>query len=302
MPLVEGESLRDLLRREGRLPYDEVVRILLELAAGLQAAHQAGVVHRDVKPENILLEGSAREVLIMDFGIARSRDPDEPRLTMNGSVLGTPDYMSPEQAAGDPNPGPATDIYAFGIVGFEMITGRLPFEAGTVSGMLVKQVVAVAPRAEWFRPDCPVALADIIARCLAKHPDDRWASVADVAEALQRMPAGTTGWLTRLLARWVPLIRWGTERRSIVARFRRLALLFLVTNLTLFIIDLRDGLLDFAPPLLLVLGLFLSLQYGDLRHAGFTWRDLVGRRAAGRGDGRGTAGNGERGTGDGKDM
>ena len=126
MPLVEGESLRELLRREGRLPFDEVVRILLELAAGLGAAHQAGVLHRDVKPENIVLEGSTQEVLVMDFGIARPLDRGQPRLTLGGNLLGTPDYMSPEQAAGDAELGPASDIYAFGIVGFEMITGRLP--------------------------------------------------------------------------------------------------------------------------------------------------------------------------------
>ena len=151
--------------------------------------------------------------------------------------------------------------------------------------MLVKQIMAEAPRAEWFRPDCPVALADIIARCLAKHLDDRWAGMASVAEALQRMPARATG-LGRPLTRWIPVIRWGAERRSMVSRFRRLALLFVVTNLALFVIDLRDGLLDFAPLLLLLLGLFLSLQYGDLCHAEFTWRDLVGRGRRETGGGR----------------
>ncbi len=277
MPLAEGETLRALLAREGRLGLDEAVRVLREMAAGLRAAHEAGIVHRDVKPENILLEGSARHVLVMDFGIARSAGAAERRLTVDGSVVGTPDYMSPEQASGAPEISATTDIYSFGVVGFELLTGRLPFEATTLTGMLVKHVSAEAPRLEWYRPDCPVELADLIARCLAKHPADRWRDMAELEQALAMVSTGPRGRVGRFAARFIPVIHRGTARRSMVARFRWLSALFVLVNVGLFLLDLRDGALDFAPPLLLLLGFFLAWQFGDLRHAGFTWKDLFPR-------------------------
>jgi eukaryotic-like serine/threonine-protein kinase len=278
MPLVEGENLRALLMREGRLPIDESVRILREIAAGLHVAHQAGIVHRDIKPENVLLEGNGRHVLVTDFGIARAERAGDSRLTVRDAVVGTPHYMSPEQATGEGETGPASDIYSFGVVGYELLTGRLPFEAATVPGVLLQHASQEAPRVEWARPDCPAALADLIARCLAKHPGDRWASIAEVERALATVRLEPPAIAGRIAARWMPLIFRGAPRRSLVGRFRALAGLFLLLNTVVFLVDLRDGALDFAPLLLLVLGFMLASQYGDLRHAGFTWRDLLHRR------------------------
>jgi serine/threonine-protein kinase len=273
MPFVEGESLREVIAREGRLALDEVVRILTECAEGLEAAHQTAIVHRDVKPENILLEGSLRRVVLTDFGIARGLREDESRVTGQGDMVGTPEYMSPEQAAGEEHLDERTDVYALGVVGFEMLTGRLPFEAASWHGLLLKHISEIAPRAERFRHDCPTGLADLIARCLAKNPADRWQSMGELREALT-LTTVTKRPLPPLLA-LVPFIGRRTPRRSMLSQFRRLAAMFVVTAVGLFLYDLRDGLLDFAPLLLLILGFLLISQYGALAHAGFSWHDLI---------------------------
>jgi serine/threonine protein kinase len=277
MPLVTGESLRALLTREGRLSIDEALRMLQETAAGLEACHQAGIVHRDVKPENILLEGTQRRVLLVDFGIARGLQSHERRVTQEGEVVGTPDYMSPEQATGDPAIDVRSDIYSLGVIGFEILTGRLPFEAASWHGMLLKQVSELAPRVEQFRHDCPKALGDFVARCLAKDPADRWQSMTEVRQALDRATL-TQGLLPRWL-RLLPVIGRRTPRGSMVGRFRRLAGAFVMLAVALFVLDLRDGALDFAPIVLLVLGFLMAAQYGSLASAGFSWRDLLPRRS-----------------------
>jgi serine/threonine protein kinase len=183
--------------------------------------------------------------------------------------------MSPEQAAGEGAVTTASDVYAFGVVGFEMLTGRLPFEAASLAGMLIKHAAEEAPRVERFRPDCPPVLADIVARCLAKHPADRWSGMNQIGEALATLPMEPARGLQRFLTRWWPLIDRRTARSSMVSRFRILCGSFVLVNVALFLFDLRDGVLDFAPPLLLLLGFFLAGQYGSLRHAGFSWRDLL---------------------------
>ena len=275
MPLVKGETLRDLLSREGRLPFDEAVRILDQAAAGLQAAHEAGIIHRDVKPENILLEGSARRAFLTDFGVARRPDATEQGVTAEGEVVGTPEYMSPEQVTDPRSVDQRTDIYALGIVGFEMLTGRLPFEAASWPAMLLKQVNEAAPRVERFRHDCPRSLGDLVARCLAKNPVDRYASMAELREALASVSLSNGSFPTALS--FVPLIRRQTPRRSMVARFRRLTAAVVVITLGLFLVDLRDGVLDFAPFVVLILSFLVASQYGSLARAGFSWRDLLSR-------------------------
>lgn len=278
MPLVKGETLRDLLSREGRLPFDEVVRILDQAAAGLQAAHEAGIIHRDVKPANILLEGSDRAVLLTDFGVARPFDTTEQRVTADGEVVGTAEYMSPEQVENAGSVNERTDVYALGIVGFEMLTGRLPFEAASWPAMLLKQVSEAAPRVERFRHDCPRRLGDLVARCLAKNPLDRYASMAEVREALASVTLDGRSFPPALS--FVPLIRRRTPRRSMVARFRRLTATAVVVTLGLLLVDLRDGVLSFAPFIVLILILLVASQYGSLARAGFSWRDLVSRGSA----------------------
>ncbi|HVH66664.1 MAG TPA: serine/threonine-protein kinase [Gemmatimonadales bacterium] len=275
MPLVKGETLRDLLRREGRLPFDEVVRILDQAAAGLQAAHEAGIIHRDVKPENILLEGSERSVLLTDFGVARPFDRTDQSVTSQGEVVGTAEYMSPEQVTDAGSVNERTDIYALGIVGFEMLTGRLPFEAASWPAVLLKQVSEAAPSVERFRHNCPQRLADLVARCLSKNPVDRYASMAELREALASLSLASGSYPLPLGI--VPLIRRQTARRFMLARFRRLTATVMVVTFGLFLFDLRDGALGFAPFVALILAVLLALQYGSLARAGFSWRDLLSR-------------------------
>jgi hypothetical protein len=183
MPRVHGESLRDRLRREPELPIGEVRRILADVAGALQAAHDAGVVHRDVKPDNILLEGDHRRVLVTDFGIAKALGAGDAGLTGTGIAIGSPDYMSPEQAAGEPLDHRA-DIYSLGVVAFEMVAGQLPFGSGTVATVLVRHATEAPPSLLDIRPACPAHLAAIVSRCLAKEPPARWPSMAELREAL----------------------------------------------------------------------------------------------------------------------
>ena len=144
MPLIEGESLRARLSREGRLAVDDAVTLAREVADALEYAHSQGVIHRDIKPENILL--SRGHALLADFGIARAAAAaGAAQLTETGLSLGTPSYMSPEQANGDAGVGPASDIYSLGAVLFELIAGELPFTGKTAEAVLVKRFTEAAP-------------------------------------------------------------------------------------------------------------------------------------------------------------
>ncbi|MFQ5551290.1 MAG: serine/threonine-protein kinase, partial [Gemmatimonadales bacterium] len=132
MPFVEGQSLREVIDAEGRLSLFEAKRIAIDAAKALAAAHAKGLVHRDVKPDNIMLEGEERHVLLTDFGIARAVASGETRITGTGMIIGTPQYMSPEQAAGDEDIDHRTDIYSLGVVIYQMITGALPFKGTSI--------------------------------------------------------------------------------------------------------------------------------------------------------------------------
>ena len=180
MAYVEGETLADRLRRHGRLPPAEVVRVLSQTASALAYAHARGIVHRDVKPENILLERGSDRVLVTDFGIARatleaSTDP--------GRVRGTAAFMSPEQVTGLPVDGRA-DLYALGVVGFYALAGRLPFTARDDHDMLARHVAEPAPRLDAVAPWVPAWLADVIGRCLEKTPAARFADAEAFVRAL----------------------------------------------------------------------------------------------------------------------
>jgi len=165
MPFVEGESLRDRLRRERQLPVDAALRIAIEAARGLEYAHQHGVVHRDVKPENILLtrDGST---LVADFGIARALSGDE-GLTETGLAVGTPAYMSPEQAAGDKSLDARTDQFSLASVLYEMLAGEPPWNGATAQAIAAKRLSEPAPSIRSVRPNIPAALDDAIRRALA---------------------------------------------------------------------------------------------------------------------------------------
>ena len=157
MPFVEGESLRDRLSRERQLAVEDALRIAREAAQGLQYAHEHGVIHRDVKPENILLtkDGST---LVADFGIARaSGGARDARLTETGMAIGTPAYMSPEQASGDQTLDPRTDVYSLGGVLYEMLAGEPPFTGPTVQAIIAKRLTQPVPSVRQTRPTVPQA-------------------------------------------------------------------------------------------------------------------------------------------------
>lgn len=183
MPRVHGESLRACLQRDPQPPLGEVRRILADVASALQAAHAAGVVHRDVKPDNILLEGDERRVLVTDFGIAKALDVRDGTLTGTGVVVGSPDYMSPEQGSGEAVDHRA-DVYSLGVVAFEMIAGARPFGEGGVLTILMRHAIEAPPRLLDVRPACPGDLAAVVERALEKVPAARWASMADLRHAL----------------------------------------------------------------------------------------------------------------------
>ena len=183
MPFVEGESLRDRLRRERQLPVDAALRIATEAARGLEYAHQHGVVHRDVKPENILLTRNG-STLVADFGIARALSGDE-GLTETGLAVGTPAYMSPEQAAGDKSLDARTDQFSLASVLYEMLAGEPPWTGATAQAIAAKRLTEPAPSVRSVRPNIPAAVDDAIRRALAPVAADRFASLDQFAQALQ---------------------------------------------------------------------------------------------------------------------
>ncbi len=190
MPLLRGESLEARLRRDGKLPPAEAVRIGREAAEGLAAAHARGLVHRDIKPANLWLEESGR-VKILDFGLARAADRQD-ALTQTGNVLGTPQYMAPEQAAGDPTDG-RCDLFSLGCVLYRMCTGRLPFPGRHVLAVLSALATHQPQAPRQLEPAVPRALSDLIVRLLARDPRQRPASATEVAAALQAIADGKEG-------------------------------------------------------------------------------------------------------------
>ena len=183
MALVNGESLAERLVREPRLPIDETRRLLSGVAEALAYAHSMGVVHRDVKPDNIMLDRASGRPLVTDFGIARAAAGDT-RLTVTGVAIGTPAYMSPEQALGERELDGRTDIYSLGVIGYQLLAGETPFKASNTPAMLVKHVSESPRPLAMLRPDTPPRLAHAIARALAKKPEDRWADATAFRDAI----------------------------------------------------------------------------------------------------------------------
>jgi serine/threonine-protein kinase len=191
MGFVDGESLAARLKRRHALPPEEVRRIMKETADALGMAHAMGVIHRDIKPDNILLEGTRRRVMVTDFGIAKALSEAGPgTLTGTGIAIGTPHYMSPEQAAGEREIDARSDLYALGVVAYEMATGELPFQAPTVPGILMKHISEAAPDVKRRRPELPDDLAVSVMRCLEKDPASRWPTAESLRRALENRTAG----------------------------------------------------------------------------------------------------------------
>jgi serine/threonine-protein kinase len=191
MAFVDGEPLGAKLKRRGRLPPEEARRIMQETADALGAAHALGIIHRDVKPDNILLEGSRGRVVVTDFGIAKalSSTTGGATLTATGVAIGTPHYMSPEQAAGDREIDGRSDIYSLGVVAYQMLVGELPFQAPTVPGILMKHITELAPLITDKRPEVPEDLAACVMRSLEKDPEDRWPTADALRRALEARSA-----------------------------------------------------------------------------------------------------------------
>ena len=311
MGFVDGESLAARLRRRQALPAEEVRRIMKETADALGMAHAMGVIHRDVKPDNILLEGTRRRVMVTDFGIAKAlSQAGTGTLTGTGIAIGTPHYMSPEQAAGEREIDARSDLYALGVVAYEMATGELPFQAPTVPGILMKHISESAPDIMRVRPDLPEDLATCIMRCLAKDPEARWPTAESLVRALDsrsagpyrppvpRVPRGET------LARRPPTGAAPERHRDrrprhargardvtpetrprepeIVRKFREEFARWAVVSGGLMLINVATGITD--PPWFLfvagVWGIGLGSRYSKLWQAGYSWRDVLNRPPA----------------------
>ncbi len=222
MPLLRGETLEARCRRTPRFPPTEVIRIGREAALGLAAAHDVGLVHRDVKPSNLWLEEGTGGVKVLDFGLARFLD-DRTHLTLAGALVGTPDYLAPEQAAGGPVDGRA-DLFGLGCVLYRLCTGRRPFEGGGVIEVLHAVANRTPPPPHRLRPDVPRPLSDLIMRLIARDPARRPASAREVARALEGLEP-----------RAVPPKKWGLLAAALFAAA-------VVTSLAVWVvIEARNG-------------------------------------------------------------
>jgi serine/threonine-protein kinase len=233
MPFVEGESLRGRLLRQGELPIGETLAVLKEVARALAYAHERGVVHRDIKPDNVLVSGGS--VMVTDFGVAKALVASErsdgdhvpTSLTQLGIALGTPGYMAPEQIAADPNVDQRADLYAFGCMAYELLGGEPPFAGRPAPAVLAAQVSEVPESIAKRRPNTPAQLAELIAQCLEKRPADRPRDATEVLRALDAVALTPSGTATRLTQRvssrrfvW-QVVPWTLSALLIAAFFAR---------------------------------------------------------------------------------
>jgi serine/threonine-protein kinase len=209
MPFVEGESLRERLRATGALPLGEALGILRDVAKALAYAHARGVMHRDIKPDNVLLSGGV--AVVTDFGIAKaisssSTSGGRTSLTMKGVALGTPAYMAPEQAAADPGTDHRADLYAFGCMAYELFTGQPPFADMPPQRRLAAQAAAPPPPISSFRPDVPRALHKLVMRCLERDPAARPQRAEELSQVLDSIVARRSAQLAVPTALLVPVV------------------------------------------------------------------------------------------------
>ncbi len=204
MPFLQGELLSDREVREGPMALGPGVEVLRQVCAGLHYAHELQIVHRDLKPENIMLvpeDGDGERAVVMDFGLAKERraDPSIAKLTATGIILGTPEFMSPEQIRGKPLDA-RSDVYALGIVAFEMFSGKLPFQGRNAQEMMIARLRGEPLALRELRPDLPVSLEKALARAMATNPDARYATALEFAAALAApaAPAGILGKIKKL--------------------------------------------------------------------------------------------------------
>ncbi len=183
MEYVEGESLYHILRRQGKVPVNEAVEIMKQTLSGLQAAHREGVIHRDLKPGNIMRDAQGR-IVVMDFGLARSLEGDG--MTRTGTMMGTMEYMSPEQAQAK-DLDPRSDIYTVGLICYELLTGQMPFHADSVVASLLKRMQErAAPPSDWDA-SIPQPVSELVSRCLERDPADRWQSAQEILDRIDEI-------------------------------------------------------------------------------------------------------------------
>ncbi|HEX7121923.1 MAG TPA: serine/threonine-protein kinase, partial [Gemmatimonadaceae bacterium] len=288
MAFVDGENLAVRLHQQGAMPPDEARRILLEVARALAYAHERGVIHRDIKPDNILIQRDGR-VMVTDFGIARAvSEGADARLTATGMAIGTPAYMSPEQSMGEREVDGRSDLYSLGVVGYQMLTGDLPFEAQSTPALLVKHISERPTPIDERRRGVPADLNRAVMLCLEKDPANRFPSAGALATALETgnvpalpataSPAGEP--LRRLASRPTPregvavpsaeeLSRW---REPKVVAFRRKLAPWIVVGAVSIVLDLFTG-VDFT----WFWGIWtvvLAFQYARLWQDGYDWHDV----------------------------
>ena len=263
MPFVEGESLRARLAKSGPLPIAEAVSILRDTAKALAYAHERGVVHRGIKPDNILLtSGSAT---VADFGIAKAisaarTDAPNATLTQVGTSIGTPAYMAPEQAAGDPSTDHRADLYAFGCMAYEALTGRPPFTATSPQKLLAAHMAEAPAEITTLRPDTPTSLAALIMQCLAKDPTARPANAAEVVLALDNVTSSGHAAMPGIL-----LGGRGTFKKALSLYALAFVVVAIVARASIIAIGLPDWVFT-GSLLVMALGLPVILFTGYVHH------------------------------------
>src|SRR6266540_2849023 len=287
MAYVDGESLAARLKRRERLPPEEARRIMMETADALGAGHALGIIHRDVKPDNILLEGSRGRTVLTDFGIAKAltSTTGPGTLTATGVAIGTPHYMSPEQAAGDREIDGRSDIYSLGVVGYQMLAGELPFSAPTVPGLLLKQITEQAPNLQDKTPTCPDDLASCVMRSLEKEPEARWPTADALRRALESRsapPYRPSRRTSRPTKRDPKSDLTPAGEPKLVARFRDSFVSWASVCGGLMLIDMiQGGGLGWSLFVTVPWAAFgLLPQYMKLWQTGYSWRDVLNRPAA----------------------
>ena len=212
MPYIEGESLRARLKREGRLPVPDAIRITREIADALGFAHRRGIVHRDVKPGNILL--TEDHALLADFGIAHLAETDSGTLTGTGMALGTPTYFSPEQATGERDVDGRSDVYSLGCVLYETLTGQPPFSATTVRGLIAHHIVDAPPQVRELRPEVSEGTEAVVQTALQKEPGQRFQTAEEMAGSLDLVSGGFEAMAAAALRKLIgPRYRWMRGKR-----------------------------------------------------------------------------------------
>ena len=301
MPFIEGESLRAKLSREGELPVAEAVRLLREVTDALAYAHEQGVVHRDIKPDNVMV--SRGHALVTDFGVAKavSESGNASGLTSLGVALGTPAYMAPEQASADPHVDHRADLYALGAVAYEMLAGRPPFTGGSAQALLMAQVTQTPEPITVHRPSVPAALATVIMRCLEKRAADRWQSAAEIIPHLEAALTPSGGTQPTAAAQVTSSGTRAALRQTNPIRVTALFVAAAVAILAVtWFLEWRLGLPSWVLPVaaaLMVIGLPIMLltaqnererlhgtaetRAGDLYDRLFTWRGALGGGALG---------------------